>query len=147
MKRIIGLFGILAVGVLLTTTTWKPKEANAISAQLTGIPKSIVADELLVTAVNVEVKGGWVNSDAIALSISIEGSNNTISNRGHKIVPLSSTTPYPDTRSQDLVEVRVDWDDAAPNVHADVYEVCVQVLAGGNPVGGNECGPFVVTEI
>lgn len=126
MKRLFGLSVALLLGVTLITTMSIPKEAHAISAMLTGLPISLNATELVVSSLIVEVKKGWINSDAIALDITIVGTNNRVSFRGRQIVPLSAIVLFPSTSDRDLVDVGVDWDDQALLVHADAYDVCVQ---------------------
>ncbi|MDH3892485.1 MAG: hypothetical protein OEV49_15570 [candidate division Zixibacteria bacterium] len=146
MKRLITLSLALILGVAVGTTMMMPNDAEAIDAKLTGLPVSLNADGLEVFSLVVEVKKGWVNTDNIALDITIEGFNNTVSFRGRQVVPMSMTSIFPDTDERDLVHVLVEWNDAARNVHAEVYEVCVQVLAGGIPLGGNECDIFSVVQ-
>jgi hypothetical protein len=89
MKRLTGLFSALILGCTLTTTTLMPRDANAVSALLTGTPESIAffgGDT--IKAVFIMIKRGWLNTEVFDLDIEITGDNP----HGHVTVPLSTAT-------------------------------------------------------
>ena len=140
MKRLTGLFSALILGCTLTTTTLMPRDASAVSALLTGTPESIEfygGDQ--IQDVFIMIKRGWLNSDAFELDISITGTND----HGQKTVALSSATLLDNER--DLAVVSIPWDDPYVQLVGEIYEVCVQVLVSGEPLGELACdrfGPF-----
>ena len=139
MKRSIGLFVVLMVGVALTTTMLKPRDANALDAKLTGDCTGLCVESTGLEYVLIQVKGGWTNTDAIELDITVTATNGCEEPgcifHGRQIVPLSSTTVF--SGSRDLRMVSVEWDDIDPSFHdeAQTYYVDVQVLVGGHPLG------------
>jgi len=140
MKRLTGLFSALILGCTLTTTTLMPRDASAVSALLTGTPESIEfygGDQ--IQDVFIMIKRGWLNSDAFELDISITGTND----HGQKTVALSSATLLDDER--DLAVISIGWEDPNIRLVGETYEVCVQVLVSGEPLGELACrsfGPF-----
>ena len=140
MKRLTGLFSALILGCTLTTTTLMPRDASALSALLTGTPESIAfygGDT--IQDVFIMIKRGWLNSEVFELDISITGDNP----HGQKTVALSSATLLDDER--DLAVISIAWDDPNQQIVSEIYEVCVQVLVSGEPLGELACrdfGPF-----
>jgi hypothetical protein len=58
-------------------------------------------------------------------------------------VPLSTATLLDDER--DLAVVSIDWSDPNIQLNEEIYEVCIQVLVSGEPLGELACksfGPF-----
>jgi hypothetical protein len=70
-----------------------PSTANAVSAQTMGVPQFLERNGLgVITAVTVQVKKGWLNSDAFELYIEITSQNEGPEGiwNGSKLVSLSS---------------------------------------------------------
>jgi len=146
MKRLIGLSFAVILGVTLTTVMLIPNEANALDANLTGTCEGLCVESGVLKHVIVQVKGGWTNTDAIALDILITATNACEEPgcifHGRQIVPLSSPTVHVLSEARDLAMVAIEWDDLA-DLHEDqTYYVDIQVLAGGNPLGPVQYATF-----
>ena len=142
MKRLTGLFGLVMFGLTLITTL--STSVYAINVAYFGIAESMVRPNGYVTSVNVSVKGGWVNTSAIELDITINSINQVPQFRGHQIVPISETTLVVYSDFRDVAEVRVDWVDAytGPQHEDETYTVCVTVLTQGKAFGEEACTTF-----
>lgn len=137
MKKSVSILAAVVLAVAITSGITKNKEADALGGLLFGQPRDIFFDShygSLVSEVHVKVSKGWVGKEKIELDIEIYSKNGGIHHHGRQVVPLSDVEVAESEKGYAIVVV--DWTaDPEPDFFADLYEVSVQILMSGNPVG------------